>query len=99
MILICWVDVLLLTKVYLIYNVLLFSALQQSVSVTRTHTHTHTHTHTQFSIMVYHRILNILCCAIQQNLGAYQTPTLTPPSPFRTTCLFSMTVSLSLSVP
>ena len=33
---------------------------------THTHTHTHTHslTHSLFSIMVYHRMLNIVPCAI-----------------------------------
>ena len=35
---------------------------------THTHTHTHTHMHTFFSIMVYHRILNIVLCAIQKDL-------------------------------
>ena len=34
-----------------------------------THTHTHTHIFTiAFAIMLYHRILNIVLCAIQQDL-------------------------------
>ena len=33
-----------------------------------THTHTHTHTFKFLSVMAYHRILNIVLCAIQQDL-------------------------------
>ena len=59
MILECWVDVLLLTKVYLIYNVVLISALQQCFSYMYTHTHTHTVFHyglsqdTEYTLLCY----------------------------------------------
>ena len=38
----------------------------QSPRILHTHTHTYTHTYAFFSIMVYHRILSIVHCAIQQ---------------------------------
>ena len=46
----------------------LISTIQQSDSIIYRHTHTHTHTHSLFhifSIMVYHRVLNIFPCVIQ----------------------------------
>ena len=59
----------------LIYNVVSISVVQPSV---QSHTHPHPHTHIQiyifffvFSIMVYHRVLNIVPCAIQQVLVVY----------------------------
>ena len=59
-------------KVWLIYNVVLISTVwhtQLHIYIyIYTHTHTQTHTHTFFfiffSIMVYHKILNIVPCAI-----------------------------------
>ena len=36
-----------------------------------THTHTHTHSFIFFSIMVYHRTLNIVPCAVQKDLVVY----------------------------
>ena len=55
--------------VYLIYNVVLISAIQQCDSVT--HTYIYTFFFIFFSIMVYLRILNIVPCALQQDLVAY----------------------------
>ena len=46
-------------EVKLIYNVVLISAVQQSDSVI------HTSFFIFFSIMVYHKVLNIVPCAIQ----------------------------------
>ena len=48
-------------EVELIYNVVLLSAVQQSDSVI----HTYTFIFISFSIMVYHRLLNIVPCAVQ----------------------------------
>ena len=39
--------------------------------VTQLHTHTHTSFFKFFSIMVYPRILNIVLCAIQEDLVVY----------------------------
>ena len=44
---------------------MLISAVQQSDSVT------HIYTFKIFSIVVYHRILNIVLCAVQSNLVVY----------------------------
>ena len=53
-------------EVWLIYNVMLITAVQQSDSVLYTHTHTHTHTHSffkiVFSIEILHKLL-LLCKA------------------------------------
>ena len=46
----------------MIYNVVLITAVQQSDSVIRMYTF---FLYIFFSIMVYHRILNIVLCAIQ----------------------------------
>ena len=50
-------------EVWLIYNVVLISAVQQSDSVI--HIYIYTFFFIFFSMMVYHRILNIVPCAIQ----------------------------------
>ena len=50
-----------LIEVYLIYNVVLISTVQQSDSVM----HRYIFFFIFFSIMVYYRILNIVPCAIQ----------------------------------
>ena len=50
-----------LIEVLLIYNVVLISTEQQSDSVI----HTHTFFFIFFSIMVYHKTLNIVPCAIR----------------------------------
>ena len=86
---------------------MLISAIQKSGSII----HIYTFFFIFFSIMVYHRILNIVPCAIQQDLVGYPTNKalynslhlLTPASqsflcnPFlATTSLFSMSVSLFL---
>ena len=55
-------DPLFLVEVQLIYNVVLTSAIQQSDSVMHINTFFFL---IFFSIMVYHRILNIVLCAIQ----------------------------------
>ena len=49
---------------------MLISSVQQSDSVTHTCTHTHVYIFfiLSFSIMVYHRILNIVPCALQWDL-------------------------------
>ena len=52
-------------EVQLIYNIVLISAVQQSDSVI------HIFFFISFSIMVYHRILNIVSCAIHQDLAVY----------------------------
>ena len=54
----------------MIYNVVLVSGVQQSDSDIYIYTHTHTHTYI-FSVMIYHRLLNIVPCAIQQDFGVY----------------------------
>ena len=54
-------------EVQLIYTVVLISAVQQSDSVI----HMYTFFFILFSIMVYHRILNIVPCAVQQDLVVY----------------------------
>ena len=57
-------------EVQSIYNAVLIYIVQQSDSVIHTHTHTHTHIYTCtfffifFSITVYHRILNVVPCAL-----------------------------------
>ena len=51
-------------EVYLIYNVVLVSAVQQSDSLI----HIYIYIFIYFSIMVYQRILNIVPCAIQWDL-------------------------------
>ena len=95
----------------LIYKVVLIFV-QQSASAVHIYIYIHTHSFfIFFSIMVYHRILNIVPCAIQQDLVGYPTNKalynslhlLTPASqsflcnPFlATTSLFSMSVSLFL---
>ena len=56
-----------LLKHSLVYNVVLISAVQQSDSVI----HIHTFVFILFSIMVYHRILNIVPCAILWYLVVY----------------------------
>ena len=49
----------------MIYNVVLISAVQQSDELIYAHVYRHTHSFlTFFSIMAYHRILNIVPCAI-----------------------------------
>ena len=53
-------DVFFFIEVQLIYNVVLISAVQQSDSFI----HIHAFFFIFFSIMVYHRILNIVPCAI-----------------------------------
>ena len=55
-------------EVQLIYNVVLITAIQQSDSVIHIYT---VFFKIFFSIMVYHRILNIVPCAIQQDLVVY----------------------------
>ena len=57
---------------------MLISAAESSDSVTCTHARAHTHTYTytlffsiSFSIMVYHRILNIVLSAVRQDLVVY----------------------------
>ena len=54
-------------EVQLIHNVVLISAVQQSDSVI----HMYTFFFILFSIMVYHRILNRVPCAIQSDLVVY----------------------------
>ena len=54
-------------EVQLIHNVVLISAVQKSDSVI----HIHTFFFILFSIMVNHRILNIVHCAVQQDLVVY----------------------------
>ena len=56
-----------LIEVSLIYNVMLISPVQQSVSVI----HIYTFLFIFFSVTVYHRILNIVPCALQQDLVVY----------------------------
>ena len=56
-------------EAWLIYKVVLISAIQQNDSDIYIHTHTHTHIYIYiifhiFPIMVYHRILDIVPCAI-----------------------------------
>ena len=58
-------------EVQLIYNVVLISAVQQSDSVT----HIYIFLFVFFSIMVYHRILSTVPCAIQQDLVVYPSYT------------------------
>ena len=58
---ICQSLFLFLSEVQLIYNVVLISAIQQSDSVI----HTYIFFFIFFSITVYHRVLNIVPCAIQ----------------------------------
>ena len=53
--------------IYLVNNVVLIFAVQQSDSVI----HMYTFFFIFFSIMVYHRILNIFPCAIQWDLVVY----------------------------
>ena len=52
-------------EVYLIYNAVLISSLQQSDSVIHIYTHIYTFFFIFFSIMVYQSILNVVPCAIQ----------------------------------
>ena len=94
-----------LIEVQLIYSVVLISAVRQSASVT------HIYVFIFFSIMTYHRTLNIVPCAVQSDLIVYSiydswcllirtpSPSLSHPScPLVTTSLFSVTVSLSVSL-
>ena len=58
------------TEVQLIYNIVLTSDIQQSDSLIHMRVHTHIYIHTYilfhiFSTIVYHRVLDIVCCAIQ----------------------------------
>ena len=59
-------------EVELIYNVVLVSRVQQSDSVLYIYiyiyTHTHTHSFSFFSIMIFYKILNTVCCTIQWDL-------------------------------
>ena len=55
-------------EVWLIYSVVLISTLQESDSVTHIHIYI---LHIFFSIMVYRRILNIVPCAMHQDLLVY----------------------------
>ena len=52
-------------EVQLIHDVVVISAAQQGDSGTHTHTHTHTFFFIFFSIIVFHRTLNLVPCAIQ----------------------------------
>ena len=86
-------------EVQLIYNITLISAVEQSDSVSHMYIYILFHI---FCIMIYHRILNIVPCAIQKDLVVYplciyQVALLTPtaycvlspsPSPLATTHLF-----------
>ena len=92
-------------EIWLVYSVVSISAVQQSDSVIHRHSFL-----MLFYIMVYHRILNIVPCAIQWELFAHilqkivyicksQLPVLPSPLPFPlvTTSLFYMSVSLELA--
>ena len=78
----------------MIYNVAIISAVQQSDSIK---SHKHTHTYHIISMMVYHKILNIVPCAIHFCLWccsvAKSCPTLTDPMdcspPGSSVCWFS----------
>ena len=57
----------------LIYSVVLISTVEQRDSVIYIYIYVYTHTFffIFFSIMVYHRVLNIVPCAIQEDLVAH----------------------------
>ena len=50
----------------MIYNVVLISAVQYIIQA-----HIHIHFLYSFPSMIYHRVLNVVLCAIQQDLIAY----------------------------
>jgi len=58
-------------EVELIYNVVLVSSVQQSDSVLYIYIHTHTHSFSYFSIMIFYKILNTVCCTTQWDLVVY----------------------------
>ena len=50
---------------------LYYLLLYHKVTQIYVYTHTHTHSFIFFSIMVYHRTLNIVPCAVQKDLVVY----------------------------
>ena len=58
---------------WMVYSVVSISTVQQSDPVSHTHTYIYTHILflTLFSIMFYHKWLDIILCVVQQDLIAY----------------------------